>query len=151
MPQAILTRKGIPLAARQAIAHRDKALYGDMVLVITPDTVASTAVAVNAAIGGAAAKFTRSVVVELQDALGNRHDWYDGTIAFAATKTGAGTVAMAAGTPTVMTQGRATATIEYTGAWNAADTAIVTASFASPTNTRLGYTVAAKASTDTLV
>jgi hypothetical protein len=148
--KAILSRKGIQLAARQAIAQRDTALSGDMVLVITPATLASSAIAVNAAIGGTALKFTRDVRVELQDAAGNVHDWYDGTISLVASKTGNGTVAMKSGNPTVMTNGVALSTIELTGSWASGNTAIVTASFATPTNARLGFTVAAKTSTDTL-
>lgn len=140
-------REGFPLELRREILRRDKALSGDMLLVVSPATLASSAAAVNAAIGGAAAKFTRQVVVELQAANGERHDWFDGTFAIAATKSSSGTIAIA-GALSVATfvNGRATITLEYTGTWTAADTA----TFTITGGAKLGYTISNKTSVDTL-
>ncbi len=67
----ILTRKGIQLATRQEMALRDKALSGDMVLSITPATVAPAP---------RATAWTRTVTIRLKDAAGNVHTWYNGTL-----------------------------------------------------------------------
>lgn len=145
----IKNKEGIQLELRNEVALRDKALSGDMVLVATPATLGSSAAAVNAAIGGAAAKFTRNVVIELQSANGDVHTWFDGTFAIAATKTSVAGVIAIAGALTVATfvNGHATITLEYTGTWVAADTATLTVTG----STKLGYTITNKTSVDTLV
>jgi hypothetical protein len=116
---AILARRGIQVQLRHEIATRDKAMSGDLAWVCEPATAASSAAAVNAAIGGAAAKFTRQVSIRLQRANGDRHSWFDGTVAIAAARTGAGTIALAAAdaSPVTFTNGERVVTLEYTGAW----------------------------------
>lgn len=145
----IKNKEGIQLELRNEVALRDKALSGDMVLVLSPATLGSSAAAVNAAIGGANAKFTRDVVIELQAANGDVHTWFDGTFAIAATKTSVAGVIAIAGALTVATfvNGRTTITLEYTGTWAAADTATLTVTG----STKLGYTITNKTSVDTLV
>lgn len=141
---------GIQPELKKYILQIDKALSAAGVLVVTPDTLGSSAAAVNTAIGGAAAKFTRDVVIEFQDADGTVHDWLDGTFAIAVAEVTAGNgVSAIAGSATVATfiNGRATITIEYTGTWAAADTQ----TFTITGSTRLGYTVANKTSVDTLI
>jgi hypothetical protein len=144
----ITTREGLQLELRREIALRDKALSGDLVLSVSPATLGSSAAAVNAAIGGAAAKFTRTVVIELQAANGDVHTWFDGTFAIAATKSSSGTVAIAGGiSVATLVNGRAVVTLEYTGTWASADTQTLTVTG----GTKLGYTVSNKTSVDTLV
>jgi hypothetical protein len=145
----IKNKPGIQLELRNEVVLRDKALSGDMVLVVVPATLGSSAATVNAAIGGVDAKFTRDVVIELEAANGDVHTWFDGTFDIAATKTStAGVIAIAdALTEASFVNGRATITLEYTGTWAAADTATLTVTGSS----KLGYTIANKTSVDTLV
>lgn len=121
----------------------ETALVGDMVLVVTPATLGSSAATVNA--GG----FTREVKVELQNAAGDVHEWFNSTFAIAASKTSASGVIAIAGalTEASFVNGRATITLEYSGAWAAADTATLTVTG----STKLGYAITDKTSVDTLV
>lgn len=130
------------------LAQQEKALSGDMVLVATPATLGSSAAAVNAAIGGAGAKFSRDIVIKLQDAAGNVHSWFNGTFAIAAAKVSTSGVVAIAGGLSVATfvNGVATITLNYTGTWAAADTQ----TFTVTGSTKLGYTIADKTSKDTL-
>lgn len=97
---------------------RDKALSGDLVLVVTPATLASSAAAVNAAIGGAGAKFTRNVTVELKTAAGELCTWFTGSMVIAASDTSSGTYALDGVTsPITLTNGRAVVPTKYTGSW----------------------------------
>jgi hypothetical protein len=116
----ITRTSGIQGAVRRAIAQRDKALNGNMVLVVTPATTGSSAAAVAAAIAGDAHKFTRTVQIALRDAQGNDHDWFDGTMAIAASKTGSGVVAIKDAASTAQfADGKATVDLEHTGTWSA--------------------------------
>lgn len=125
----------------------EKALQGDMVLVVTPATDGSSAAAITAAIL-ADGKFVRTVHVELQTAAGEVHTWYDGTFAAAGTEVtaGDGTAPTAAAT-VALVNGAGDIDQEYIGAWAAADTATVTITG----GTKLGYTIANKTSVDTVV
>lgn len=147
---AIKNKEGFQLELRKEMELRDKAMSGDIVLVVSPAALGSSAAAVNAAIAGADAKFSRDIVIELQAANGDVHSWFDGTLAIADTEVtaGSGTVSIA-GSITVATlvNGRAVVTLEYIGAWAAADTATLTVTG----GTILGYNIANKSSTDTLV
>lgn len=98
----------------------ETALAGDLVLAVTPAALGSSAAAVNAAIGGTAGKFTRQVRVELQNADGDIHTWFNGSLAIAASEVtaGNGVSAIAGGAATVeFTEGVGIVTIEYTGTW----------------------------------
>lgn len=128
----------------------EKALAGDMVLVLTPATTGSSAAAVTAAIGGAAGKYTRQVKVELKSAAGEVHEWFNGTFAIgvAEVTAGNGVAAIADSATTVeLVEGVGTVTIEYTGAWAAADTQTLTVTGGE----KLGYAISNKTSVDTLI
>lgn len=68
----ILKRTGIQPAVRDEFASRDEAMSGDMLFVATPSTVSTSPTA---------AAWTRSVLVELQNAAGDVHGWFDKAIA----------------------------------------------------------------------
>lgn len=128
----------------------EKGLNGDMVLTLTPATTGSSAAAVNAAIGGTAAKYTRTVTVALKTAAGEVCTFLNGTFAIAVTENtaGNGVSAIAGGATTVtLTEGVGTVTIEYTGTWAAADTQTLTVTG----GTKLGYSITNKTSIDTLI
>lgn len=128
----------------------EKALNGDMVLTLTPATTGSSAAAVAAAIGGSAAKFTRTVTVTLKTAAGEVCTFLNGTFAIAVTENtaGNGTSAIAGSATTVtLTEGVGTVTIEYIGTWATGDTQTLTVTG----GTKLGYTIANKTSVDTLI
>ena len=98
----------------------ETALKGDLVLVATPATTGGSAVAINAAIAGTAAKYTRDVVLTLENAAGDIQTWFNGTMAVAVAEVtaGNGVSAMDDGLATVQFEaGVATATVKYTGAW----------------------------------
>ena len=153
MTQALSTIKG--RAFKHALANLygylervESAMSGDMVLVASPATLGSSAAAVATAIAGAG--FTRDVVLELQDADGNVHSWFSGSmdIAVAEVTAGDGVSAISGGGSSVdFVAGQATVTIEYTGTWAAADTQTLTVTG----GTVLGETITNKTSVDTLV
>lgn len=120
------------------------AMSGDLILRVTPDVLGSSAADVNAAIAGDG--FTRDVLVELVNTAGDIHTWFNGTFAVAATKTGAGAVAMGNANVT-LSQGAGVCTITYTGAWVEGNAATVTVTG----GTKLGYAVANETSIDTLI
>lgn len=125
------------------------AIKGDMVLSATPATLGSSAAAVNAAIGGAGAKFTRNIVLNLKSVDGKLHDWYQGKMNIAATKSSTSGVVAIAGSLSQATfvNGVATITLEYTGTWATADTCTLTVTGGN----LLGYAITNKTSVDTLV
>lgn len=129
-------------------AIMSSAMSGDMVLRLTPATLGSSAAVVAAAIAGAAEKFTRDVLVELVNAAGVVHEWFNGDLAIAGSETtaGDGTADTAEETVTLV-NGAGTCSLEYIGAWAAADVATVTVTG----GTILGYTVENGTSVDTLV
>jgi hypothetical protein len=119
-------------------------LAGDMALVVTPATLGSSAAVVNA--GG----FSREIKVELKNAAGDVHEWFNGTFAIAATEVtvGDGTSAIeGAATTVTLVNGVGTVTIEYIGTWASADTQTLTVTG----STKLGYAITDKTSVDTLI
>lgn len=98
----------------------EKAMAGDLVLALSPATLANSAAAVNAAVGGTAEKFVRTVQVELQAADGTVHEWFTGELAAAVAETTAGDGASAIAdeaTAVSLENGKGSINIEYTGAW----------------------------------
>lgn len=128
----------------------EKAMSGDITLVLTPATPGSSAAKVAAAIAGTAGKFVRTVTFELKDAAGNVHTWFNGDISLSITETTAGDgVAAIAGSATKVSlvEGVGSIDIEYTGTWAAADTSTLT----TTQRDIAGVTITAKTSKDTLV
>lgn len=130
------------------LARLERALSGDLVLVCSPATKASSAAAVTTAIAGAG--FTRTVTVSLKNAAGDVHDWYDGTFAIAVSESTAGngvSAIVGGGSTVTLVDGVGSVDIAYTGNWAAADTQTLTVTG----GTKLGYTISNKTSVDTLV
>lgn len=116
----------------------EKAMAGDLVLVLTPATLANSAAAVNAAVGGTAEKFVRTVQVELQAADGTVHEWFTGELAAAVAETTAGDGASAiadSATEVSLENGQGTIDIEYTGAWSGGTKQVETATCAGTVTT----------------
>lgn len=129
---------------------RDKALAGDILLKRTPATLGSSAAAVNAAIGGVGAKFSRTIVVSVVDSDGNVHAWFNGTIAIAEAEVtnGDGTASIRGGGSTVViVAGVGSVILDYIGTWAEGDTETLT--FGN--STQIIYTLANKTSVDTLI
>ncbi len=122
---------------------------GDIILTATPATLGSSAAAVNAAIAGAAGKFTREVVVNLKNTEGTVLRWISKTFAIAVAKSStSGLVAIADAATTVDVQrGTGTVVIEYTGEWAEEDTVTLTVTGGTLESVALGN----KTSVDTLV
>ncbi len=124
------------------------AMSGDIALRITPATLGSSAAAVTAAIAGDDEKYARDVLVELVNTAGDVHTWFNGSLAIAGSESIAGDGTADTAEETVdLVDGVGTCTLEYIGAWAAADTATVTVTG----GTILGYTVTNATSVDTLV
>lgn len=125
----------------------ENGLSGDIMIVPVPAACGSSAAAVNTVIG-AEGKFTRTVHVKLTDTDGTVHEWFNGSLAVAASKSStSGLVAIEdSATSMLFVNGEGDVIIEYTGAWAADDTATVTVS-----GTILGYSLTQKTSVDTLV
>lgn len=135
----IQTKLGIPPEIRKEFEMRDKAMSGGLKWTVTPATKSTAATA---------AAWTRTVVVELQDAAGARQTWYSAAIANGvsiADTSNAGTASIPSTTLTV-TNGRASIVVSGDAqAWLAAETDTLTVAQA----TILGQTVAAKTSVET--
>lgn len=128
----------------------EKALSGDIVLVLIPDTLGSSAAKIATAVAGDAEKFVRTVKFELKDAAGNVHTWFNGEIAITIAETTAGDGAAAiadSATKVTLVEGVGSIDIEYTGTWAAADTSTLT----TTQRDIAGVTIAAKTSVDTVV
>lgn len=128
-----------------------EAMSGDMVLVCTPATLGSSAAAVNAAIAGAGAKFQRTITCSLKNANGDAHIWYNGTIDIseAEVTNGDGAASINGGGSTVtLVAGVGSVTLDYVGAWAAADTETLT--FGN-NKMILGKTLTNATSVDTLI
>lgn len=128
----------------------EKALAGDIVLSLTPATLGSSAAKIATAIAGDAEKFVRTVKLELKDAEGNIHTWFNGDIdlTVAETTAGDGVAAIAdSATKVTLVEGVGSIDIEYTGTWAAADTSTLT----TTQRAIAGVTIAAKTSKDTVV
>lgn len=125
------------------------AMSGNIVLVATPAVTGSSATAVNAAIAGTDAKFTRTVTLNLKTTGGTIHNWFSGSMNIAVAKSSsAGVVAISGGaTKATFVKGVANVTLEYTGTWVLGDTTTLTVTG----GTVLGYTVTNKTSVDTLI
>ena len=141
---------GVAPDLRDVINGIMKGMSKAAVLVATPATLGNSAAAVNAAIGGAAAKFVRDVQVKITNADGTLAEWFDGTFTVAVSKSStSGVIAFESGWTTTMTfvNGRASTRMKYTGTWASGDTA----TFTITGGTLLGFTVSNKTSVDTLV
>lgn len=129
-----MNRSGIKPQQRDYDALVAKAMSGDLVFVVTPATVAPVPTA---------KAWEQTVVVELQTAAGENHEWFNNIITSgiaASDDSSAGTASMDSTTLTFV-NGRATAILEGDAkSW--ADTETATATVAQ--QTILGYTVAAK-------
>lgn len=117
-----------------------EALAGDIVFVATPAVTTRAATA---------AAFNRKVAIELRNAKGERHTWFNGDISVSIADTSAlGTASIHGGdtTPT-MSQGRCVVQVDGdAAAWLAGETNTLTVAQA----TILGQTVAAKTSAETI-
>jgi hypothetical protein len=133
----ILTRKGIQLAARQELLLRDKAMSGDMVLTISPATVAPAP---------RATAWTRTVTITLKTAGGDTHTWYNGTLTVSIADTSsAGTATITDTTPN-MVNGVCTVVISSgAAAWLNSETDTLTVS----NQTILGSTITGGTSVET--
>jgi len=134
----INVKLGIKPAVRKELALRDKAFSGDIVWVVTPSTVAPVPTA---------AAWTRTVVVELQTAAGEVHEWFSDALATgnSIADDGGGTASIVSTTLTIV-NGRAEVVVSGTEAtWANTETDTYTVTEA----TILGYTVAAVTSVET--
>lgn len=128
----------------------EKALSGDIVLVLSPATTGSKATAIAAAVAAQGGKFIRTVKFELQDAAGNIHTWFSGDIALTSADVTAGDGESAIAdeaTNVTLKEGVGSVDIEYSGAWAAADTNTLT----TTQRDICGVTITAKTSIDTVI
>ena len=124
---------------REEIALRDKAMSGDIVFSITPATVAPVPTS---------AAWTRSVVIEVQDASGDVHTWLNQEYATSLTIADTSTAGTATITSTTLTlvEGRAVVTVSGDAVnWLDTETDTLTVSDI----TVLGYAVSGGASVET--
>jgi len=126
----------------------ERAMAGEMVLVVSPATLGSSAANVNKAIN-ADGKFVRRVKVELKaSADGDVHQWFTGSFSAAVAKTGNGTAAIADNRNSVeLENGVGYVDIVYTGTWAKDDTCTLTITG----RTIMGYSISNKTSVDTLI
>ena len=126
----------------------ERAMAGEIVLVVSPATLGSSAADVNKAIG-ADSKFVRRVKVELKaSADGDVHQWFTGSFSAAVAKTGNGTAAIADNRNSVeLENGVGYVDIEYTGTWAEGNTCTLTITG----RTIMGNSISDKTSVDTLV
>jgi len=121
------------------------ALSGDMVLEVTPATVASSAAAVNTAIAGDG--WSRNVTISLKNAAGVVHNWFNGQVSIAVSENASGASAIAGGATTVtLVNGVGTIAVTRTGSWATGNVETVTVSA-----TLLNNLLTSKTSVDTLV
>ena len=128
-----------PGVSTESMELRDQAASGDMVLVCTPATVVSTPLAT---------AWTRDVVVTLENAAGDVHEWFSKAVtsgvSIGDTST-AGTASIASTTLTFL-NGSATVTVSGDAAdWLNTETDTLTVAELVV----LGYTLAAKTSVET--
>jgi hypothetical protein len=133
----IRTKLGIQPAVRDELYLRDKALSGDMVFVISPETVAPVPTS---------AAWTRNVIIELQTAAGEVHTWFSADIATTIADTStAGTASITDTTP-AMVNGRCVVVVSGDAAdWLNTETDTLTLA----NSTILGYTVTGGTSVET--
>lgn len=117
----------------------EKALAGDLVLVLSPATLANSAAVINAAIAASDDDiYVRTIQVELQAADGTVHEWFTGTLAAAVAETTAGNGASAIAaeaTSVSLENGKGSIDIEYTGAWSGGTKQVETATCAGTVTT----------------
>jgi hypothetical protein len=130
---------GTGLTANQELTLIEKAMSGDMVMVIDPETVTPEPTA---------AAWTRDVVVSIESAAGEVHSWLNqayATTASIANTSSAGTASIASTTLTIV-NGMATITVSGDAeAWLNAETDTLTIGDI----TILGYTVTGGTSVET--
>lgn len=129
-----MDRHGISPQQRKYDALAAKAMSGDLVFVVSPATGTPAPTA---------AAWEQALVIELQTAAGETHEWFNKAIttAIAASDTSAAGTASMESTTLTFVNGRATATLKgNAAAWLATQTATATVA----QQTILGYTVAAK-------
>ena len=136
---SIDNKSGIQPAVRDELKLRDKALSGDIVMVIDPETVTPLPTA---------AAWTRNVTISIETATGEVHDWlsraYTTTLSIADTST-AGTATIASTTLTLV-NGKATVAVSGdAAAWLNTETDTLTVA----NITVLGYTVTGGTSVET--
>ena len=133
------SRNGIQPAVKDELKIRDKALAGDIVMVIDPETVAPVPTS---------SAWTRNVKISIQSAAGEVHEWlnqsYTTTLSIADTST-AGTASI---TSTTLTLVNGEATVVVSGdAQDWLDTETDTLTVANITV--MGYTVTGGTSVET--
>lgn len=136
---SIDNKSGIQPAVRDELKLRDKALSGDIVMVIDPETVAPLPTS---------EAWTRNVTISIETASGEVHDWlnqsYATTLSIADTST-AGTATIASTTLTLV-NGKATVVVSGDAAdWLNTETDTLTVG----NITVLGYTVTGGTSVET--
>lgn len=128
------------------LAERDNAADGDMVLTAT--NLTSSAGTINTAITGPAKKSETEFTVTLKNTSSATHEWFNGNMPVSVAKTStAGVVAIKDGLEYItFKDGVGKIKVVMTGTWEQGD--VVTLTVAA--NKVMGFTVAAKAVTDTL-
>jgi len=134
------TKNGIQPAIKDELKIRDKAMAGDMLFVVTPATLVS--------VPTVSAGWTRTVIVELQDASGKVHEWFNQAITTGVAIADTSSAGTATIPSTTLTFANGKATVVITGSvhsWLNTETDTLTVAEA----TILGYTIAAKTSVET--
>jgi hypothetical protein len=132
-------KHGIQLAVRDEFKIRDSASAGDMLFVVTPATLVSVPLST---------AWTRTVIIELQDAEGNVHQWFNKAITTGVAIADASTAGTATIPSTTLTFEDGQASVVVSGDaedWLNTETDTLTVAEA----TILGYTIAAKTSVET--
>ena len=135
----LFNKLGFSPELRAETRIKDKAMAGDMVFVVTPATVTTSATS---------AAWTRTVRVELKTAAGELHEWFDKAIATGVSIADTSTAGTATIASTTLTFVNGQATVVVSGdaaAWLATETDTLTIAAA----TVMGYTVASKTSVET--
>ncbi len=129
-------KSGVQPTLREYLGRLEEALSGDMVFSISPATVTPAPTA---------AAWTRSVVIELQNAAGDVHTWFSADIGTTIADTGGGTATITDTTPP-MVNGRCVVIVSGDAAtWANTETDTLTLA----NSTILGYTVTGGTSVET--
>lgn len=147
----ISTAEGNILSLTNQVAIFNKAMSGDLLLSVNPETTASESATITADIASDT-KYVRTIEVTLVTTDDETHTWFNGTIPVATTENTNtdGVTAIEDGATTIQfVNGVASVTIEYTGTWIENDTNTVTFS-ASNAGEVLGYAIASATSVDTV-
>lgn len=139
MPKRI---NGTGLTANQELALMQKAMSGDIVMVVSPDTTGT---------GATSDGFTRDVTVSIETAIGEVHGWANAAITAKVALTMSDTAgtgdATIASTTLTLVNGVANITITGTGVWAADETNTLTISAIE----LCGMSVTGDTSVDTIV